>query len=51
MKTTIFLATPDGLAVIAGAGSDWRGETLLAGKQVQCVAIDRHQTGMSIAER
>ncbi len=43
MKTTIFLATPSGLAVIAGAGSNWRGETLLVGKQVQCVAIDRHQ--------
>ena len=47
MKTTILLATPSGLAVIAGDGSDWRGETLLAGKQVQCVAVDRRQRGVA----
>ena len=47
MKTTIFLATPCGLTVIAGAGSNWRGKTLLAGKQVQCVAIDRRRRGVA----
>lgn len=38
MKTTIYVATADGVLVITGFNGNWRGEVHLDGKQVQCVA-------------
>ena len=38
IKTTIYLATADGLAVITRSNEHWHGDTRLNGKQVQCVS-------------
>src|SRR6202021_2385255 len=41
MRTTIYLATARGLAVIQGCDESWVGEVCLNDKQIQCVAADR----------
>jgi hypothetical protein len=41
MRTTIYLATARGLAVIQGCDEGWVGEVCLNDKQIQCVAADR----------
>jgi hypothetical protein len=46
MKTTIYLATASGLAVIQGCDETWAGEVCLSGKQIQCVAADRTRKGV-----
>ncbi len=43
MKTTIYLATADGVSVIAGSNGNWRGQVRLTGTQVQCVAVASHR--------
>lgn len=40
MRTTIFLATADGLPVISGSDGDWQAKVCLEGKSVQSVAAD-----------
>ncbi len=45
MNTTIYLATDCGLAVITDSNGFWRGMIRLAGKQVQCVVVDRDREG------
>ncbi len=46
MRTTIYLATASGLAVIQGGDNDWSGEVRLSGEPVQCVATDRSRKGV-----
>ena len=41
MRTTIYLATACGLAVIQGCDESWVGEVCLNDKQIQCVVADR----------
>jgi hypothetical protein len=37
MRTTIYLVTPCGLAVIQGCDESWVGEVCLNDKQIHCV--------------
>jgi hypothetical protein len=46
MRTTIYLATAGGLAVIQGCDESWVGEVCLNDKQIQCVAADRTRKGV-----
>jgi len=46
MRTTIYLATACGLAVIRGCDESWVGEVCLNDKQIQCVAADRTRKGI-----
>ncbi len=46
MRTTIYLATACGLAVIQGCEESWVGEVCLNDKQAQCVAADRTRKGV-----
>jgi hypothetical protein len=46
MRTTIYLATACGLAVIQGGDESWVGEVSLNDKQIQCVAADRTRKGI-----
>ena len=46
MRTTIYLATACGLAVIHGCDESWVGEVCLNDKQIQCVAADRTRKGV-----
>src|SRR3984957_2244423 len=46
MRTTIYLATAGGLAVIEGCNESWTGEVCLNDKQIQCVAADRTRKGV-----
>jgi hypothetical protein len=46
MRTTIYLATACGLAVIRGRDESWVGEVCLKDKQIQCVAADRTRKGI-----
>lgn len=39
MKTTIYLATAEGLVVISGSREDWQAERCLEGTQLQCVCV------------
>ncbi|HEX7363157.1 MAG TPA: hypothetical protein VF283_21925 [Bryobacteraceae bacterium] len=43
METRIYLATAQGVNIVSGSGEDWRGETRLPGKHVQCVAASASQ--------
>jgi hypothetical protein len=45
MRTTIYLATACGLAVIQGRDESWVREVCLNDKQIQCVAADRTRKG------
>jgi ligand-binding sensor domain-containing protein len=47
MRTTIYLATACGLAVIQGCDESWVGEVCLNDKQIQCVAADRTRKGVA----
>ena len=47
MRTTIYLATACGLAVIQGRDESWVGEICLNDKQIQCVAADRTRKGVA----
>ena len=46
MRTTIYLATACGLAVIQGCDEGWVGEVCLNDKRIQCVAADRTRKGI-----
>ena len=46
MKTTIYLSTGRGVAVITGSDRDWRGEVRLKDQRVQCVADDVTRKGV-----
>jgi hypothetical protein len=47
MKTTLYLATGSGLAVITGSAEDWHGKIRLEDKQIQCVVVDSNRTGVA----
>jgi len=47
MRTTLYLATARGLAVVTGAGENWRGEVCLDEFQIQCVAADPNRNGVA----
>jgi hypothetical protein len=50
MRTTIYLATACGIAVIHGCDESWVGEVCLNDKQIQCVAADRTRKALFTAE-
>lgn len=47
MKTTLYVATGSGLAVITGAAETWHGAVRLEDKQTQCVVVDPQQAGVA----
>lgn len=47
MKTTLYLATARGLAVITGARENWQGKLCLDKFQIQCVAVDPNRNGVT----
>jgi hypothetical protein len=46
MRTTIYLGTADGLAVIQGCSEGWFGKVCLNDKQIQCITADRTRKGI-----
>lgn len=46
VRTTIYLATACGLAVIKGSDGSWVGEICLNDKQIQCITADRKRKGI-----